>query len=103
MSVNNYHTTPRNTPEDSRFHQHRRGSLKIMFHACFYFPKDEHDAIHQQTVSSLIMKHSAEMKALQAKLESHRQEELMLFHQVNVCMLYKKLLPCNDLAVVSFV
>jgi hypothetical protein len=25
---NNYHTKPRNTPEDSRFHQHRGGSLK---------------------------------------------------------------------------
>jgi hypothetical protein len=23
-----YHTTPRNTPEDSRFHQHHGGSLK---------------------------------------------------------------------------
>jgi hypothetical protein len=26
--VNNYHTTPRNNPEDHRFHQHRGGSLK---------------------------------------------------------------------------
>ena len=27
-SVNNYHTTPCNYPEDHRFHQHRGGSLK---------------------------------------------------------------------------
>jgi hypothetical protein len=27
-SVNNYHTTPRNTPEERRSHQHRGGSLK---------------------------------------------------------------------------
>jgi hypothetical protein len=27
-SVNNYHTTPRNTPEDRRFNQLRGGSLK---------------------------------------------------------------------------
>jgi hypothetical protein len=27
-SVNNYHTTPCNYPEDHRFHQHRDGSLK---------------------------------------------------------------------------
>jgi hypothetical protein len=27
-SANNYHTTPHNTPEDRRFHQHRGGSLK---------------------------------------------------------------------------
>jgi hypothetical protein len=27
-SVNNYHTTPCNNPEDHRFHQHRGGSLK---------------------------------------------------------------------------
>jgi hypothetical protein len=27
-SINNYHTTPRNTPEDRRFRQHRGGSLK---------------------------------------------------------------------------
>ena len=27
-SVNNYHTTPSNTPEDRRFHQHRGGNLK---------------------------------------------------------------------------
>jgi hypothetical protein len=27
-SVNNYHTTPNNTPEDHTFHQHRGGNLK---------------------------------------------------------------------------
>jgi hypothetical protein len=27
-SVNNYHTTPRNIPEERRSHQHRGGSLK---------------------------------------------------------------------------
>jgi hypothetical protein len=27
-SVNNYHTTPRNFPEERRFHQHRGGSLE---------------------------------------------------------------------------
>jgi hypothetical protein len=27
-SVNNYHTTPRNTPEERRSHQHRGGRLK---------------------------------------------------------------------------
>jgi hypothetical protein len=27
-SVNNYHTTPRNAPEECRCHQHRDGSLK---------------------------------------------------------------------------
>jgi hypothetical protein len=27
-SVNNYHTTPCNNPEDQRFNQHRGGSLK---------------------------------------------------------------------------
>jgi hypothetical protein len=27
-SVNNYHMTPRNIPEDRRYHQHRGGSLK---------------------------------------------------------------------------
>jgi hypothetical protein len=27
-SVNNYHKTPRNTPEERRYHQHRGGSLK---------------------------------------------------------------------------
>jgi len=59
---------------------------KIMSHAWFYFPKDEHNAVHQQTVSSLIMKHSAEMKALQAKLQSQRQEELTLLRQVTVCV-----------------
>jgi hypothetical protein len=32
------------------------------------------------------MKHSAEMKALQAKLESQRQEELLLLRQVIVCV-----------------
>jgi uncharacterized membrane protein YbaN (DUF454 family) len=33
-SVNNYHTTPCNNPEDQRFHQHRGGSLKSKFYAC---------------------------------------------------------------------
>jgi hypothetical protein len=28
-SVNDYHTTPCNYPEDHRFHQHRGGSLKL--------------------------------------------------------------------------
>jgi hypothetical protein len=28
MSVNNYHITPRNIPEERRSHQHRGGSLK---------------------------------------------------------------------------
>jgi hypothetical protein len=28
--LNNYHTTPRNTPEDRRFHQRRGGSLKSL-------------------------------------------------------------------------
>jgi hypothetical protein len=28
-SVNDYHTTPCNNPEDHRFHQHRGGSLKL--------------------------------------------------------------------------
>ena len=59
---------------------------KIMSRAWFYFPKDEHNAVHQQTVFSLIMKHSAEMKALQAKLQSQRQEELTLLRQVTVCV-----------------
>jgi hypothetical protein len=27
-SVNNYHTTPRNVPEERRSHEHRGGSLK---------------------------------------------------------------------------
>jgi hypothetical protein len=27
-SVNNYHTTPRNIPEERRYHQHRGGNLK---------------------------------------------------------------------------
>ena len=60
---------------------------KIVSHTWFYFPKDEHNAVHQQTVSSLIMKHSAEMKALQAKLQSQRQEELTVLCQVTcVCV-----------------
>ena len=35
-SVNNYHTTPCNTPEDRRFHQHRGGSLKSMLVYCSF-------------------------------------------------------------------
>ena len=31
-SVNNYHTTPCNNPEDYRCHQHRGGSLKSMMY-----------------------------------------------------------------------
>jgi hypothetical protein len=31
-SVNNYHTTPCNYPEDHRFHQHRGGSLKSILY-----------------------------------------------------------------------
>ena len=30
-SVNNYHTTPRNIPEERRSYQHRGGSLKLRF------------------------------------------------------------------------
>jgi hypothetical protein len=29
-SANNYHTTPRNIPEEHRSHKHRDGSLKSM-------------------------------------------------------------------------
>jgi hypothetical protein len=35
-TVNNYHTTPCNTPEDHRFHQHRGGSLKSRIEAFVY-------------------------------------------------------------------
>jgi hypothetical protein len=38
-SVNNYHTTPRNTPEDRRSHQHRDGSLKSRSGLCIYDPQ----------------------------------------------------------------
>jgi hypothetical protein len=42
-SVNNYHTTPCNYPEDHRLHQHRGASLKsilggyILYGGIFYF------------------------------------------------------------------
>jgi hypothetical protein len=35
-SVNNYHTKPRNSPEDGRFHQHRGGSLKSKYRFLFH-------------------------------------------------------------------
>ncbi|XP_033609685.1 A-kinase anchor protein 9 isoform X6 [Cryptotermes secundus] len=43
--------------------------------------QDEHDSVHQQTVSNLILKHTEELKVLQAKLESQRQGELLLLRK----------------------
>jgi len=76
---------------------------KIMSHTWFYFPKNEHNAVHQQTVSSLIMKHSAEMKALQAELQSQRQEELTLLRQVTVCVCVSVLLCSGVLNLEIFI
>jgi hypothetical protein len=44
-SVNSYHTTPRNIPEERRSHEHRGGSLKSTFvclfvHSTVLSPKD---------------------------------------------------------------
>jgi hypothetical protein len=36
-SVNNYHTTPRNNPEERRSHQHRSGSLKSRICAVYSY------------------------------------------------------------------
>jgi hypothetical protein len=48
-SVNNYHTTPRNIPEERRSHKHRGGSLKsklfvfIVINNCFVIQETQQD------------------------------------------------------------
>jgi len=49
------------------------------------------------------MKHSAEMKALQAELQSQRQEELTLLRQVTVCVCVSVLLCSGVLNLEIFI
>ncbi|XP_069680061.1 A-kinase anchor protein 9-like isoform X4 [Periplaneta americana] len=43
--------------------------------------KDEHEAIHQEIISNLILKYTEELKTLEAKLENEKRKELLFLRQ----------------------